>query len=215
MPEQEAVSTPQQPSEAPVTGNAEGQAAPSGDAKPDMFSLSPLGESWKDVKINPTIAEKLPSFLKSEHLTPELFDYLSDPTEAKLFFSDISGYRKAENSRLEAAANRQKELDAIDKSLSAREISILAKEKELLEIEGDAYFARDEKVKRITRDAQREADELGLNEERTQTYVNRATKPYIEAAKDAHQKQVADKQAKIESIMAENDKIAATVFPRV
>lgn len=213
--EQEAVSTPQQPTDAPVTGNADVQAAPSVDAKPELFDLSPLGETWKDMKVSKAIADKLPSLLRSEHFTPELVDHLSDPVNANLFFQSEKGYRQAHAERFEKEAKAIKAADDRMKSLAEKEDAIARRERELAEIEGDNFFYRDEKVKRVAREAAKEAEELGLDGERAQAYVDKITKPYADLAKAEHQRKSEEHKKQVEAILEGNSRIAAEVFPEL
>ena len=214
MPEQNAAPTPQQPDSAPVIDASAGsQAVPSVDAKPDMFDLSPLGDSWKDIKINKAVAEKLPSILKSEHFTPELIDHLSDPMEANLYYTDIKGYRRVQNERYEDISKKDKALAEREKTFAEREMSIQAKERELAEIEGDAYFYRDEKIKRLSMEAEKEALEMGLEGDRADAYVQKITKPYIEQAKAEYQRRKEAQDKELSDLLENNTKIGREVFP--
>lgn len=214
MPGTEAVSTAAQPVVASAEGaNAAAQAAPSGDAKPELFDLSPLGDNFKDIKVAKAIADKLPDILKSQHFTPELVDCLTDTQKAALYFQSESGYRKAHAERFDAHAKSMKELDTKAKTLAEKERAILDKEKELAEVEGDTYFGRDSRVKEKTREARKRAAELGLEGESAEAYVNDITKPYMDLAKAEYQARLEAEKKQLAEVMETNSRVGKEVFP--
>lgn len=186
---------------------------PSPDPKPELIDFAPLGDSFKELKLSKDIAEKLPDFLKD--ITKEDFDMLSDKQLAKLFFTSEKGYRASHSERFRAEQEKIQAAETKLKTIADREKVIVERENELAEIEGDAYFYRDEKVKKIAREAAKEAEELGLDGERAETYVNKITKPYLDQAKQQHKDRKTQVEAQLKTLMDGNSKIGRETFPEI
>lgn len=203
-----AATAPQVPVTAPVIdGKGDAQAPPSAEAKPELIDFSPLGDSYKDFKVDKRIAEKLPELLKN--MTPEEVETLTDAQVRKLYFQSEKGYRAAHNERFEKEHKAIQAAEAKGKELTEREEKILERESELAEDEGNAYFYRDPKVKAKVEYANEKVEERKWTPEEAEEFV----KPYMDTAKQAYKDRKTENEKQLKALMDGNAKIGKETFP--
>lgn len=204
-----ATTAPQEPVTAPVTGNADAQAQPSAEVKPELIDFSPLGDSFKDFKVDKKIADKLPGLLKD--LSPEEIDNLTDAEVRKLYFQSEKGYRSAHAERFEKEAKAIQAAEAKLKALTDKEQKLLDKEAELAEVEGDAFHYRDPKVKEKTKYANKQVEDGRWTQEEADDYI----KPYIDVAKQSYKDRKVQAETELKTLMEGNRRIGKETFPEL
>jgi hypothetical protein len=195
MPENEAQTTAQDTGSTPVTAPAS--------AEIPAIDLSPLGDTFKDVKVQKDLFEKFVPLFKDK---PDDFkDY--DPADHRLYRMEKTQWVKRENERNTELGRKSKAYDEKMREIEDMRGQVDRDKETFYSMMGDSLYYTDQRVQ----DAMKKAREIGLEENDVRKYAQ----PFVDLAKSEHQNRMESDKKQLEQISREIGDVSDKMFPDI